>query len=88
MSDAVVIELVRGALVTAAQLALPILVPALVTGLVIAIFQTVTSVQEMSLTFVPKLIVVGLVVALLGSWMLTVLVEWVTPLWEAIPAIL
>lgn len=53
---------------------LPILAVTLFTGLLVSVFQAVTSVQEMTLTFVPKLVGVGLVLALMGSWMLTTLV--------------
>jgi flagellar biosynthetic protein FliQ len=60
-------------LAAAAQNLSPLLVAILVTGLLISIFQVATQIQEMTLTFVPKLIVAGLVLALLGNWMLQIL---------------
>jgi flagellar biosynthetic protein FliQ len=60
-------------LAAAAQILAPLLVAILVTGLLISIFQVATQIQEMTLTFVPKLIVAGLVLALLGNWMLQIL---------------
>ena len=61
---------------------LTFLIATLVVGLVISILQVVTQVQEMTLTFVPKLIAVGLVCLLLGTWMLAVLVEFATHMFE------
>lgn len=60
----------------ALMVSLPILAVSLFCGLLVSVFQAVTSVQEMTLTFVPKLIGVGLVVVTMGSWMLTTLVSF------------
>lgn len=87
MSDAHVLEIITGALEVATKLAGPILVTSLVIGVVVALFQTVTQVQEMTLTFVPKLIGVALVVILAGNWMMRELVNWVTLLWDRIPTL-
>ncbi|MDA8311671.1 MAG: flagellar biosynthesis protein FliQ [Actinomycetota bacterium] len=54
----------------AAKIAAPILLSAMAVGLVISFFQSVTQIQEMTLTFVPKLLVIGLVIAFAGHWML------------------
>ena len=51
-------------------------------GLFISIFQTVTSIQEQTLTFVPKIICVFLALILLGNWMMTAMVEFMTALWS------
>lgn len=85
MTDAQVLEIVTGALRTALVLAGPILAVALLVGVMISLIQTVTQIQEMTLTFVPKLIGVALVIVLLGSWMIRELVNWVTQLWTDIP---
>ena len=63
------------------KLSAPILLISLVIGLVISIFQTVTSIQEQTLTFVPKIIAVFSGLMLLGYWMLNSLKEYMTELW-------
>lgn len=60
-------------LTTAAQILAPLLIAILVTGLLIGIFQVATQIQEMTLTFVPKLVVAGFVLLLFGGWMFNVL---------------
>ena len=59
----------------------PVLLVSLVVGLIISIFQTVTSIQEQTLTFVPKLLGIFLGIMLLGSYMLTNIVEFMERLW-------
>ncbi|MGT0194071.1 flagellar biosynthesis protein FliQ [Burkholderia pyrrocinia] len=65
----------------------PILLAALVTGLVVSLFQVVTQLQEMSLSYVPKLVVVGFVIVLLGSWMLARLTGFTQSLFNLIPTL-
>lgn len=60
----------------------PLLLVSLVVGLIVSIFQTVTSIQEQTLTFVPKILAVFAGLMLFGSWMLTRLTEYVTNLWS------
>ena len=60
----------------------PVLIISLVVGLIISIFQTVTSIQEQTLTFVPKIIAVFLTLMLLGGWMLNKMVDFMTKLWN------
>jgi len=71
-----VLELARQGFFVAAMVALPILGVALFLGLVISVFQAVTQVQELTLTYVPKLIGAGLVTVGLAGWMLSVLVSY------------
>jgi flagellar biosynthetic protein FliQ len=85
MSDVQVLEILQGAISIGTKLAAPILIASLVIGVVISIVQTVTQIQEMSLTFVPKLIGVAVIVMVAGSWMIRELVGWVTMLWQSIP---
>ena len=61
--------------------AAPILLVSLIVGLIISIFQTVTSIQEQTLTFVPKIICVFVSIMLLGHWMLNGMVEYMIRLW-------
>ena len=60
----------------------PILLVSLIVGLIISIFQTVTSIQEQTLTFVPKIIAVFLTLILLGNWVLTQITEFMNRLWS------
>ena len=60
----------------------PILVVSLVVGLIVSIFQTVTSIQEQTLTFVPKVLSIFLAIMLLGHWMLTSMSDFLTVLWS------
>ena len=62
--------------------AAPVLLVSLVVGLIISIFQTVTSIQEQTLTFVPKIVCVFLSLILFGNWMMTAMVEFMTTLWS------
>lgn len=71
-----------------AEISAPILLTALVVGLIISVFQVVTQIQEMTLTFVPKIIAIVLVLTILGGWMLTTLVNYVKALYLSIPGML
>ena len=70
MSDNDVMHLAVQAMVLGAKLAGPILIVSLVIGFIISLLQSVTQVQEMTLTFVPKVIVVALVLLFAGNWMM------------------
>lgn len=85
MSDAQVLQIVAGALEIATKLAAPILLATLAIGVVVSVLQTITQVQEQTLSFVPKLVGVGLIVLVGGNWMMRELVNWVTQLWGTIP---
>jgi flagellar biosynthesis protein FliQ len=88
VNDAQVIDIVTQMLAVATRLAAPILITSLVIGVVVSILQTITQIQEMTLTFVPKLIGVAAILVFGGSWMLRELVGWVTALWQSIPTML
>ncbi len=75
MDEAVLIDLLVSAVVTIIKAAAPLLLVSLVVGLVISILQTVTSIQEQTLTFVPKLLAVFLVLILAGNWIMGLAVE-------------
>ena len=76
-----VMEMATNALLLILEVSLPVLLVSLVVGLIISIFQTVTSIQEQTLTFVPKIVCVFLALALMGGWMMNKLVEFTTQLW-------
>ena len=65
----------------------PFLVAGLVVGLLVSIFQAATSIQEQTLSFIPKIVVVGIVVAVGGPWMLDQLVGYTQALFLSIPAL-
>ncbi len=75
MDEAVLIDLLVSAVVTIIKASAPLLLVSLVVGLVISILQTVTSIQEQTLTFVPKLLAVFLVLILAGNWIMGLAVE-------------
>lgn len=85
MSPDLAVEVARQALVTLAMLIGPALLSALATGVIIGMFQAATSINEMTLSFIPKLIVLALVFVLLGSWMLDVLVSFTREIFSTIP---
>ena len=62
--------------------AAPVLLISLVVGLTVSIFQTVTSIQEQTMTFVPKVLSIFLTIMLLGHWMLNNIMEFMTSLWQ------
>ncbi|MBQ9623447.1 MAG: flagellar biosynthesis protein FliQ [Treponema sp.] len=69
MSVGMIVNLMRGAVFQVFILCAPVLGAALVIGLIVAIFQATTSIQEQTLTFLPKMLVILVVLALLGGWM-------------------
>ncbi len=74
--------IVNSALFLVIKMSLPVLLTSMVIGLVISIFQTVTSIQEQTLTFVPKVIGVFVMIMLIGNWMLTELSGYIVNLWS------
>ena len=82
MTIELVMDIASKALYLVIQASLPILLVSLVVGLIVSIFQTVTSIQEQTLTFVPKIVAVFLALMICGNWMLTILVEFMNELWS------
>ena len=83
MTEGQVLDIARQALYTIILCSAPLLIISLVVGLVVSIFQTVTSIQEQTLTFVPKIIAIFLTLVLLGSWMMNTMVEYTVQLWSS-----
>jgi flagellar biosynthetic protein FliQ len=75
----------RNALMVGLEVALPILAFGLIVGLLVSIFQAVTQIQEMTLTFVPKILAVAAAVAIFGKWMLTVLLNYFSNILVSLP---
>lgn len=76
-----IITIAKESIYTIIITAAPLLLISLIVGLVISIFQTVTSIQEQTLTFVPKIVAVFLGIMIIGPWMLDVLSGFMTRLW-------
>lgn len=69
------------AIFTIIKCAAPMLLVSLIVGLAVSIFQTVTSIQEQTLTFVPKVLAIFLALILMGHWIMNQMVEFMTGLW-------
>ena len=77
-----VIDIASKALFLIIKVSLPVLLVSLCVGLIISIFQTVTSIQEQTLTFVPKIVAVFLSLILLGNWMISAIVDFMIELYS------
>ena len=80
MTDADVLDIARDMIFTIIKCSAPLLLVSLIVGLVISIFQTVTSIQEQTRTFVPKLLAIFLAILLCGGWIMDNCVEFFTRL--------
>ena len=87
MNELVIMTIVKKALITGVTVGGPTLIISLVVGLIISIFQATTQIQEQTLTFVPKLIAIILVLVLGGPWMLNKLVMLTNELFQSISTI-
>ena len=84
MTEELILKLGQDALRTTAMLAAPLLVSTLVIGLLVSIFQALTKINEATLTFVPKMILVALILVFAGPWMLDILSSYTIDLFENI----
>lgn len=87
MNAQMVLTVGQDALLMLLMVSAPVLGAALVVGLLVSLFQAVTQIHEATLAFVPKLIAVVVVFAIAGPWMLTMLVEYIRRMFEAIPSV-
>lgn len=88
MTDTDVIHIGLQALIMAAKLAAPVLVTALVVGFAVSLFQSVTQIQEATLSFVPKAVGIGIALLVSGNWMLHELISFTSAMFEQIPRLL
>jgi len=88
MSPDTILDLTRQAMVIILMLSMPILLTALAVGLLIGMFQAATQINEMTLSFIPKLFAVVLAILLAGPWMLHLLVDFTTNLFHRIPGLI
>ncbi|MDY6398612.1 MAG: flagellar biosynthesis protein FliQ [Treponema sp.] len=84
MSVGMIVNLMRGAVFQVFVLCAPVLGAALIVGLIVAIFQATTSIQEQTLTFLPKMLVILVVLALLGGWMFSLMGNYTVNLFSQI----
>ncbi len=88
MTDTQVIEIALAAMIISVKLCAPLLLTALAVGFGISLFQSVTQIQEVTLSFVPKAIAVGAVVLFSGNWMLHEMITFTQQLFAMLPELL
>lgn len=88
MNSGTVMEIGRQAIETVFLLAGPMLLTALIVGLIVSIFQAATQINEATLSFIPKLAAVFMVLILAGPWMLQVIVDFMRRMFESIPNVI
>jgi flagellar biosynthesis protein FliQ len=88
VNEDVVINVGMQAMQLAFKIAMPLLLVGLVIGLVISVFQAVTQIQEQTLTFIPKIVGMGVVLVVAGPWMLSEVVTYTEQLYSSIPTMI
>jgi flagellar biosynthetic protein FliQ len=87
MTEAAVLQLGRDALLVSLLLSMPLLLSGLLAGLIVSVFQAVTQVQEMTLSYVPKMLAVAVAAGVFGAWMLNKIVAFAAQTFAQIPGI-
>lgn len=82
MSQQDVINIARNTLWVIIETSMPLLLVSMIVGLIISLFQTLTSIQEQTLTFVPKLLAIFVALMIMGSWILNTIVHYMDQLWS------
>jgi flagellar biosynthetic protein FliQ len=88
MTDTTILSLALSTMLVALKLSAPILATSLVIGFTVSLFQSMTQIQEFTLSFVPKLIGVGIALLVCGNWMLHTLIDFTINLVDSIPGLL
>lgn len=88
MNAALVLDIAARSLIVAAKLGAPMLVTALVVGFAISVFQSITQIQEVTLSFVPKAVAVSIALMIMGQWMIAEMVSFTQDLFSMIPQLL
>ena len=83
MSQQDVINIARNTIWVIIETSMPLLLVSMIVGLVISLFQTLTSIQEQTLTFVPKLLAIFVALLIMGSWLLNTIVQYMIQLWSS-----
>lgn len=87
MNSEAVMSLTYTAMMVALRMAGPILLVTLIVGLLISIFQAATQINEMTLSFIPKLLAIGVTLALIGPWLISTMVDYMQNLLRQIPGL-
>jgi flagellar biosynthesis protein FliQ len=88
MTDSVVLDIALQTMLVALKLSAPVLATSLAIGFAISLFQAMTQIQEFTLSFVPKVIGVGVALIISGNWMLHTLMDFTVDLFERVPTLL
>lgn len=88
MNPALVIDIGVRALIVAAKLGAPMLVTALVVGFAVSVFQSITQIQEVTLSFVPKVVAVSIALVISGQWMIAEMITFTQSLFTMIPQLI
>ena len=88
MTPTTVVEIGRNALEITLLISAPLFIAALVTGLIVSIFQAATQINEATLSFVPKLVVIFITLIVAGPWMITMMTDYMRRLYESIPSMI
>ncbi len=87
MDTAAVVDLAREALMITMLISLPLLLVALMVGLAVGVFQAATSINEMTLSFIPKIVAIGAAVAIFGGWQINTMVDFTRAIFHRIPGL-
>ncbi len=87
MTDQTIIDIGTRAIWISLQVSAPVLIAALVSGVLISIFQAATQIQEQTLAFVPKVLVITAAMIVCGPWILHLMMDFTTELWGSIPGV-
>lgn len=88
MTPSTVIDIGRQAIELTLLMSAPLFLAALITGLIVSVFQAATQINEMTLTFVPKLVAVFVTMVVAGHWMITLITDFTRRLLESIPTMI
>lgn len=84
MTQADILDIFVDSMYMAFKISAPVLIASIIIGLIVAVFQAATQIHEQTLTFVPKLIVIALMLLILGSWMMEIIVEFFNVIFDKI----
>lgn len=87
MTSGFIVSLLRSSIIQTLSIAAPVLLTSMLIGLIISIFQAVTSIQDQTLTFVPKIVAILTMIGLFGAWMMNSMANFTTNLFGLIPSI-
>ena len=88
MNSTAVIAMIREALELTLLVSAPLLLTALAVGLIVSVFQAATQINEMTLSFIPKLLAIAAAIAIAGPWMIRLIVDYTRELIQSIPALI